>query len=125
MTDRRSEKGFTLIEVLVGLALLSVASIGIIHSVNLNIKTARAIETIALGAIVAENYIVDFRLEGGVIQLGTTASLVSSGNRQWQVVHTISETESRFLIQFKVEVSDSNDPESPVVERITYTRLAL
>ena len=125
MTNRRSEKGFTLIEVLVGLALLSVASIGIIHSVNLNIKTARAIETIALGAIVAENYIVDFRLEGGVIQLGTTASLVSSGNRQWQVVHTISETESRFLIQFKVEVSDSNDPESPVVERITYTRLAL
>lgn len=125
MTNRRSEKGFTLIEVLVGLALLSVASIGIIHSVNLNIKTARAIETIALGAIVAENYIVDFRLEGGVIQFGTTASLVSSGNRQWQVVHTISQTESRFLVQLKVEVSDSNDPESPVVERITYTRLAL
>lgn len=125
MTDRRSEKGFTLIEVLVGLALLSVASIGIIHSVNLNIKTARAIETIALGAIVAENYIVDFRLEGGLLQLGTTASVVSSGNRQWQVLHTISRTESRFLVQLKVEVSDSNDPESPVVERITYTRLAL
>lgn len=124
MNNRFSEKGFTLIEVLVGLALLSVASIGIIHSVNLNIKTARAIETLALGAIVAENYLVDFRLEGGVIKIGTTASVVSSGKRQWQVLHTISETETYLLVQFKVEVSDLNDPQSPVVERTTYTRLA-
>lgn len=125
MIKRLREKGFTLIEVLVGLALLSVASIGIIHSVNLNIKTARAIETLALGAIVAENYIVDFRLEGGVIKVGTTASVVSSGDRQWQVVNTISRTESNFLVQFRIEVTDINDPDSPVIERITYSRLAI
>lgn len=125
MKKRNTEQGFTLIEVLVGLALLSVAAIGIIHSINLNIKTTQAIETRALGAIVAENYLVDFRLQGGVIKIGTTATIVYLANKEWQVLHTISETQTPFLVQFKLEITDLNDPQSPVIERISHTRLSI
>ncbi|MEM6747413.1 MAG: type II secretion system minor pseudopilin GspI [Pseudomonadota bacterium] len=58
----RGSRGFTLIEVLVALAILSVVAGSILVLVTQHTRNAIALEERALARIVAENAMVDYRL---------------------------------------------------------------
>ena len=65
MTRPSRDEGFTLIEALVALLILAIASAGLIGAVEAHVDTVRGVELRAAALWVAENRLAELRLAGG------------------------------------------------------------
>lgn len=64
MNVRASEEGFSLIEALVALLILAIATTGLIRAAEAHVDSIRALETRAAAQLVAENRLVELGLPG-------------------------------------------------------------
>ena len=96
-------QGFTLIEALVAMAVLAVASAGLIQATEAHIDLIRGLQTRAVASWVAENRMVELRV------LGTTAlpTSVDMLGRRWRVASTRRPSDDPDLAAVDVAVSES------------------
>lgn len=82
----RGEQGFTLIEALVALLILAIASAGIIGAIETQVDTTRGLEQRAAALWVAENQLAELRLAGRApAAAGATVEMLGA---PWQVTVT-------------------------------------
>lgn len=103
----RARQGFTLIEALVALAILAVASAGLMRATMAHIDTVGGLQARAIAGWVAENRLVELAVDGGVPQSRTDR--VEMLGRFWNVAVSVEGSEDPDLALVTVAVSPAGE----------------
>lgn len=106
----KSERGFTLVEVMVALAIVALALTAMASSMNTMIDNANTMRERTYANWIAQNKITELRLAGVLPEVGTNSGELEYGGTQWGWRTVISETgvESFMRIDVSVSLLDSD-----------------
>ena len=105
MTARRPGTGFTLIEVMVALVIVSLALAGVAASMGQMIDTANTMRDRTFASWIAQNQIAEMRLAGVIPEVGESSDEVDYANTTWVWTANVSETGVENLLKVEVSVS--------------------
>jgi len=111
---RSAEHGFTLLEMLVALAVFSLAALALVRLQGVTLRTAADLDSKALGQIVARNLMVDVQTDPIPPSVGEEDGDVDNGGRRWHWSRTVKPTDDARLLQVDLTV-DGQPGASPVV----------
>ena len=117
-TTSKKQRGMTLIEVMVALAIFATASLAVIQAVSSHINSLGYLEEKTLAAMVVDNQMAAIYLQAtpNLSQKGK----VSMANREWYWQVTPIETSNDMLKAMDVSVSLQPDYSSPLVTVRSY-----
>jgi general secretion pathway protein I len=101
----RVSRGFTLIEVMVALAIVAFALTAVAASMNQMIESANAMRDRTFASWIAQNKIVEMRLAGVVPDVSTTSGELEYGNTDWAWEAVVSESGIENFMRIDVSVS--------------------
>jgi general secretion pathway protein I len=106
----KSSRGFTLIEVMVSLAIVAFALTAIAASMNQMIDSATAMRDRTYASWIAQNKIAELRLAGTIPDVSTTSGELEYANNNWSWRAVVSETgiENFRRIDVSVSYADSD-----------------
>ncbi|MDM8569905.1 type II secretion system minor pseudopilin GspI [Thiotrichales bacterium HSG1] len=98
-------KGFTLLEVLVALAILAIAMSAIIKVMSENAKNASYLRDKTLAHWVAMNILTEIQVRGEWPNIGTKKGVAKMAERKWHWSLKISNTVDSELRRLEIKVS--------------------
>jgi general secretion pathway protein I len=104
---RVRQNGFTLVEVLVAIAVLGLAVLALVRLGAANATTLVRAETAMLADIVAENAVVEALTQPLPPSLGEARQTVVNAGQTWTVVTRVAEAGERGLLRIDVSVEDA------------------
>ena len=109
--ERSGEAGFTLVEVLVALAIFSIGILALFHLRGESVRSVSLLEERALAQIVGENRVIETLHLGLPLVLGTSEGMTEMARRDWKWNENVAETTDANLRQISVSVRapDSED----------------
>lgn len=113
---RHLQQGFTLLEVLVALAVLALAMGAVIKATSDYTANQSYLRDRTLAMWVARNVLVQYQVTGQWLSVGERKGTQEMGDQEWRWLARISQTEESELRRLDVEVYpvDSDDDENPV-----------
>ena len=102
-------KGFTLLEVMVALAIVALSLTAVAASMNQMIGSATAMQERTYASWIAQNKIAEMRLANVMPEVRTTSGEVEFGNTRWIWRAVVSETGVANFRRIDVTVSNEND----------------
>jgi general secretion pathway protein I len=105
VTLRTRYTGFTLIEVMVALVIVSLALAGVAASMGQMIDTANTMRDRTFASWIAQNKITEMRLAGVIPEVGESSGDVDFANATWSWTANVSETGVENLLKVDVTVS--------------------
>ncbi len=119
MGNRRTA-GFTLLEVMIALAVFAVVSAALVRNAAVAVRQTTIIEERSLGIWVAENQLSQMRIQvrsdENYPALGTNRYAVNLADRDWEVVVKIAATENADIRRVEVAVSAAQEPDQVVAD---------
>ncbi len=115
-----SDRGFTLIEVLVALAIFSLAALALVKLDSATIRTGEAIERRQIARIVVNNLAVEALTDPVPPALGQSEGDLGNGGRSWHWRRTVGRTQGIVRIDLSVE-----DQAGQTLSRQTIVRSSL
>ena len=109
----RWARGFTLLEVMVAVAVLAVVAAMVHATLQRHVSNARLLENRALAGWLADTTLAELQLQG-VPVLGSYDDVVEQGGRRWRVVRDIQATAEPQLRLVRVRVSDADSEDGGV-----------
>lgn len=103
MADRA---GFTLIEMLVALAVFSLAALALLNLAGENTRTQGRVETRVLAGIVAENLAVEAVAAPAAPGVGESVGETTLAGRSWNWVRAVSATDDPEMVRIDISVLD-------------------
>jgi general secretion pathway protein I len=91
---RGNMRGFTLLEVLVALAIFAVASVALLAAQNAQLRTDGRLADKTLAHWAALNRLAEMQLQGAFPEVGQGSSTASMGDRQWVISTKVEGTPS-------------------------------
>jgi general secretion pathway protein I len=119
-------RGFTLLEVLVALAVISLTMLAVLGTAARSSDAAAQVAERTLATWVADNELTRFRLDGGFPEPGQREGRVTLGDRDWRWTLTIVNTEDADLRRLEVIVrpADAEHAAATLVGFVPRTRSA-
>jgi len=111
----RKERGFTLLEVMIALAILSVASAGLVTAAGGYLKQTQRVEDKVLAAWVADNWLNELRLADKAPVIGALKAEANMAGRQWLLKAQVSQTNSIHLKRLDIEIQRAEDGDEGAV----------
>ena len=127
----KTTKGFTLIEIMVALAILAVTLGVIIKGSSEQTSQLSYLRDKTYAWFVAENALTRLKLKTGFPAMGTTKSKEKMAGQIWYVEQVVTETAAQDILgkgQFigvRIEVKKNQDDETPLVKLQSYFSRAL
>jgi len=112
-TNSPGRRGFTLVEALVALTVLAVASAGLIRATEAHVDQVRGLQTRTIAQWVAENRLVEIQV-GQAVPVARTDRVEMLG-RAWDVAVGVSAGEDPDLATVTVAVSSAGARSSAVI----------
>lgn len=106
MTGGATRQGFTLIEMLVALAVFGLAAMALLNLSGENTRSAARVETRTLGGVVAENLAVEAATIPAIGE-GTASGEVALAGRRWRWTRVVAPTDVPGMLRIDVRVSDA------------------
>lgn len=99
-------KGFTLIEVIVALAIVSIAMLAMVDSMTTHAYVSSELEEKVISGWVASNVVAEVRYNAKVdrIKEGSSSDIIKMGGHRWRARTKITETDVEKVFLVKVEV---------------------
>ncbi len=116
----RSHKGFTLLEVIVALAIVSVALGTLLSAANNSVRLSSKIQLRIIAQWVAENKASELRLNKNRLSSGVQSNEITMLNRKWLIKTVISSTPDKQVKQINVNVFLANKPKLSISSLISY-----
>ena len=101
---RRGVRGFTLIEVLVALAIVAIGMAAVLESLTSSANTALYLQDKTLAEWVALNRIETVRLSGTTPTVGTSNDTLEYAGRSWEWQEKVTDTRIQGMRQIVVDV---------------------
>ncbi len=101
----RAERGFTLIEVMVALAIVAFSLTAVAASMNQMIDAANTMRERTYASWIAQNKITEMRLANTIPEVSTTSGEVEYGYARWEWRAVVSETGIQNFMRVDVSVS--------------------
>ena len=99
------QAGFTLLEVMIALAVLAVASAGLVSAVSQNVRQGGYLEEKTLALWVAGNRLAEMRVSRAFPGKGRATDETEMGGREWKIQVETSETSHPGLRRVEVSVA--------------------
>jgi general secretion pathway protein I len=117
------QRGFTLLEVLVALAIFASVAAVLLTASARSLQNAARLEEKALAGWVADNYLTELQLAEAPPETGNDSRELAFGGRQWQLYSETVTTSDPGLrrVNLWVALPPSARDNSPVKERSTLT----
>jgi general secretion pathway protein I len=106
-SDRGSEGGFTLIEIMVALAVFSLAALALVRLESATIRGATTLDDTLVGNLVARTIAVEAITEARAPALGTAAGVEASGGRSWRWTRSVRATGNAQVVRVDVAVANA------------------
>lgn len=101
---RSGERGFTLLEMLVALAVFSLAALALVRLQGVTLRTAADLDSKAMGHIVARNLMVELQTDPAPPAIGAAEGDVDNGGRRWHWRRAVKASDDRRLLQVDLSV---------------------
>lgn len=112
---RSAQHGFTLLEMLVALAVFSLAALALIRLQAVSIRTTADLGERQMAGIVAHNLMVEAQTAPDVLATGESDGVLENGGRRWQWNRSVSATDMADIVRVDVRVTGANGEGSPAV----------
>lgn len=89
--QKSNQQGFTLLEVVVAVAVFAIAASMLLVAGGGAIKKTAYLEEKTLANLIAENYLVELKLENEWPAVGEKTEEVVLAGRKWEVKHNVSQ----------------------------------
>ncbi|MBB4153040.1 general secretion pathway protein I [Sphingomonas jinjuensis] len=106
-SDRGEEGGFTLIEIMVALAVFSLAALALVRLESATIRGATTLDDTLVGNMVARTIAVEAITEARAPALGTAAGVETSGGRSWRWRRVVRPTGNAEVVRVDVAVANA------------------
>lgn len=116
-TMRSRNKGFTLLEIMIAVAVFAIASAALVKNAALTVKQTRMIQDKTLAYWIAENQLAKLRAtprDPSNFTTGTDRVAVTMAGRDWEVVVDTRQTENKNVNRVEVSVFTEDDPDHEV-----------
>lgn len=104
--DSRRQSGFTLIEMMVALAIFSLAALALVRLIGATVRNTGEIETRTLGQIVTNNLAVEILTDAKPPTRGSIEGVVNNGGRQWRWTRDVKATADARIVRIDIQVTD-------------------
>lgn len=115
--NRRRVAGFTLLEVLVALAIVAIALGALVAASGSQARNSVYLRDKALAHWVAMNRVAELQIQNTVVAVGRDSGQANMAQRKWTWRTDISATEDPNVHRVEIEVSDAS--EGDVLARLT------
>lgn len=106
----RNADGFTLLEMLVALAVLSLAVLALVNLAGENSRTGVVIEDRVFAGVIADNRAVEALTSAVPPAVGETRGNEAAAERMWRWTRRVSETPERGVLRVDIAVmSETSD----------------
>jgi general secretion pathway protein I len=100
----RAEGGFTVLEMLVALAIFSMAVLALVNLTGENARTSGALEERFFASVIAENRAVEVLTAAQSPPLGESNGSEEAGSRLWHWTETVTETAEPGMLRIDIAV---------------------
>lgn len=102
-SPRARQDGFTLVELLVALAIFSVTAVALLKLQGENARLTTAVEEKFLAGIIAENQLVEVLTRPNPPDLGIRQGEAAMAGRQWRWTQTVSATPGALMLRIDID----------------------
>ena len=120
----KKRTGFTLIEVLLAMAVFSIAGIAILSAAENNFRSLSALEQQTFANWVASNRLVELHVDRTWPPKNNQKGQITLAGKEWYWLQKVIKTENADMRFVSIEVRLNEDEENPVTELYTYVAKA-
>jgi len=115
MTRNPKDCGFTLIEVVVALAIVAIGMLAVFKTIGDTVNNVDELRDRSLAEWIADNRITEVRVSGEMPSVEETAGEVDYAGRKWHWVTKVSQTQVKGLRRIDVSVRRDTDPDGSTI----------
>lgn len=108
----RTERGFTLVEMLVALAIFSLAALALLRLSGASVRTTGMLEERTLAQIVARNLAVEVLTDPQPPAFGASRGETVNAGRVWRWSRVVGRSPEPRIQQIRIEVRSDRGPEA-------------
>ncbi len=111
MPSHKTCRGFTLIEVVVALAIVAIGMLAVFKTIGDTVNNGSYLRDRSFAAWIADNRITEIRLSGEMPSVEQTAGELEYAGRRWQWITKVAQTQVEGLRRIDVSVRREGDAE--------------
>ena len=119
MPPTRTHRGFTLVEVVVALAIMAIGMFAVFKTIGDTAHNVSYLRDRSLAGWIADNQITDMRLAGEFPSVDQTEGDVDFAGRRWHWMTTVSQTPVQGLRRIDVRVRRDGDADDAALVSMT------